>query len=99
MVAISARRLVAVGGVAAAFAVAQLIVVAPTMAVLAGPGPAIGTPMAQCPQGEQLDPLTNACAALFKPSPSPGDVGQQWVEQDVTDTPGLSPGAGGTTVP
>ena len=91
MAALSARRLVAVGGVAAAFAVAT------TMVVLAGA--ATGTPGAQCPHGEQLDPLTNACAALFPPSPSPGAPGRQWVEQDVTDTPGLAPGAGGTTVP
>lgn len=93
MAAISPRRLVAVAGVAAAFAVA------PTIVVLDGSNRATGTPMAQCPHGEQLDPITNACAALFAPSPSPGDLGQQWFEQDVTDTPGLAPGAGGTTVP
>jgi hypothetical protein len=90
-----ARRLVIVGGFAA------VIAVAPTLAVFAVPSRMIDTPMAACPHGEREDPFTDVCVPELVPNavadPGPGE---QWLEQDVYDTPGLTvPHVGGTTVP
>jgi hypothetical protein len=90
------RRLIAVGGLAAAIAVT------PTIAVFAGPSPAIDAPMAACPPGEDEDPFTFICVPELVPAhgiddPAPSE---RQVEQDVYDTPGVTvPHVGGTTVP
>lgn len=87
------RRLMMVVGFAAVAAVT------PSIAVLADP--TIDTPMAACPNGEREDLYTDVCVPELAPNavadPHPSE---QWVEQDVLDTPGLTvPHVGGTTVP
>jgi hypothetical protein len=59
-----ARRLILAGG----FTVA--VALAPAFAVLTGPAPTVGSPLA-CPAGETEDPFTYACAPELVPN-SPG---------------------------
>jgi hypothetical protein len=76
------RRLIAVGGFAAAIAVV------PLLAAVAGPTPSAGTPMAACPAGETEDPFTFACVPEVVPNGGVTTNSGAPTEQQLTECSG-----------